>query len=106
MKPLDITPSLPYDDRIMNRTLRFAIALLYSIGLLAQDTPIRGFSTQHAAAERELEKKFKAVPQTDHLREYMKTMSEEPHHAGSPNSRKVAEYILAKFKSWGLDARL
>ena len=36
----------------------------------------------------------------------MKTISEEPHHAGSANSRKVAEYILAKFKEFELDARI
>ena len=40
------------------------------------------------------------------MREYMQTISEEPHHAGSPGSRKVADYVLAKFKSWGLDASI
>src|SRR5271169_2297892 len=87
--------------------IRYATAFLAATSLLAQDAPaIRGFSAQHVSAEREIEKKFKAVPQPDRLREYMKTISEEPHHAGSPNSKKVAEYILAQFKSWGLDAHL
>ena len=36
----------------------------------------------------------------------MRAITEEPHHAGSPGSRKVAEYILDKFKSWGLDASI
>ena len=36
----------------------------------------------------------------------MRAITEEPHHAGSPGSRKVAEYILGKFKSWGLDASI
>src|ERR1700692_4752395 len=91
----------------MNRIIRTTFALLCSLTLAAQqDAAIRGFSTANAAAEREVEKKFKAVPQNDRLREYMKTMSEEPHHAGSPNSRKNAEYILAKFKEFGLDAHI
>jgi N-acetylated-alpha-linked acidic dipeptidase len=34
----------------------------------------------------------------------MHTISEEPHHAGGPGSKRVAEYILSKFKSWGLTA--
>ena len=36
----------------------------------------------------------------------MQAITEEPHHAGSPGSRKVAEYVLGKFKSWGLDASI
>ncbi len=107
----------------MKRTLRlfvwlgFALCLGFAAFLAGQgalllgqsssnDAPIRGFSPTRAAAERDLEKKFQAVPQADRLREYMKFISEEPHHAGHPNSKKVAEYILAKYKSWGLDARL
>src|SRR5438552_3352447 len=94
----------------MDRTSRFVISFFITAALAAQngspDTAIRGFSAQSAAAEHELEKKFAAIPQPDRLREYMKTISEEPHHAGSPNSRKVAEYILGKFKEWSLDARI
>ena len=36
----------------------------------------------------------------------MTAMAGEPHVAGRPGSRKVAEYALEKFKSWGLDARI
>ena len=68
--------------------------------------PIRGFIGASAAAEREAEETFRAVPKPDNLREYMRTISAEPHHAGSPASRKVADYVLAKFKSWGLDAKI
>ncbi len=93
----------------MKRTLRLCVPALFAALLLSQsapDTAIRGFSPQHAAAERELEKKLQAVPQADRIRDAMKFMSEEPHHAGHPNSKRVAEYILAKYKSWGLDAHL
>ena len=41
-----------------------------------------------------------------HDDEYMLVMSEEPHHAGSPGARRVAEYALDKFRSWGLDAEI
>jgi N-acetylated-alpha-linked acidic dipeptidase len=94
----------------MKRTLRLCLSLGFVALLLGQsspnDAPIRGFSPQHLAAERDLEKKLQAVPQADRLREYMKFTSGQPHHAGHPNSKRVAEYILAKYKSWGLDARL
>ena len=73
----------------------------------SQQAPgIRGFTTAAATAEREREQRFQAVPMPDNLREYMQTIAAEPHHAGSPGSRKVAEYILAKFKSWGLNAEI
>src|SRR4029079_6081612 len=37
---------------------------------------------------------------------YMRIMSEAPHHAGSPGSRRVADYVLSQFKSWGLNASI
>ena len=67
---------------------------------------IRGFATASAEAQRERERRFHAMPRSENLREYMRVSSAEPHHAGSPGSRKVAEYVLGKFKSWGLDATL
>jgi N-acetylated-alpha-linked acidic dipeptidase len=71
----------------------------------SQQAPgIRGFAPSTAGAEREREHRFHAVPSPDNLREYMQTIAAEPHHAGSPGSRKVADYIVAKFKSWGLNA--
>ncbi len=36
----------------------------------------------------------------------MRTITAEPHHAGAPGSRKVADYVLGKFKSWGLNAQI
>jgi len=36
----------------------------------------------------------------------MRIISAEPHHAGAPGSRRVANYILGKFKSWGLNASI
>ena len=56
--------------------------------------------------QRDLEAKFRAIPKPENLREYMLATAGEPHHAGSPGSRKVADYVLGKFKSFGLDARI
>ena len=72
----------------------------------AQDTtaPMRGFSAAGAAAQRDLEQKVKAVPQPDQIREYIRVMSEEPHHTGTEAGRNVASYVLGKFREWGLQA--
>ena len=65
-----------------------------------------GFTAQGSDAERALEATFQAVPRPDNAREYMRKITAKPHHAGSPASREVAEYILNLEKSWGLDAQI
>src|SRR5437016_3934712 len=67
---------------------------------------LRGFTVESAKAEREWEAKFRAIPSPDSLREYMRRLSARPHHVGSPYDKDNAEWILARFKEWGLDARI
>ena len=82
-------------------------ALLLAPQVLTQSAPpIRGFSADHAVQQRKIEDQFRAVPKPENLREYMRVISAEPHHAGSPNSKKVAEYVLSQFKSFGLNASI
>ncbi|MFB3114499.1 MAG: M28 family peptidase, partial [Nitrospirales bacterium] len=52
------------------------------------------------------EEKFRAIPDTANLRAYMKRLTARPHHLGSPYDKENAEWILAKFKEWGLDAKI
>ena len=68
--------------------------------------PIRGFTAASSEVQRQVEEKFRAVPKPENNREYMRVISAEPHHAGSPGSRKVADYVLAQFKAWGLNASI
>jgi N-acetylated-alpha-linked acidic dipeptidase len=87
--------------------LALGAVLLIPPAIHSQQQPgIRGFTLNGANTERTLERQFRAVPSPEKLREYMRAITEEPHHAGSPGSRKVAEYILAAFKAWGLDASI
>src|SRR3982074_3123616 len=57
-------------------------------------------------AERDWETKFRAIPDPANLREYMRRLSARPHHVGSPYDKDNAEWILARFKEWGLDAHI
>lgn len=85
--------------------LSLASGQYFSTTGLAQEAPrIRGFSDAGLAAQRDVETRFRAQPKPANLREYMQATTAEPHYAGAPGSRKVAEYILAKYKSWGLNA--
>jgi len=58
------------------------------------------------AATSEWETKFRAIPDPANLRAYMQRLSARPHHVGSPYDKDNAEWILAKFKEWGLDAKI
>ena len=68
--------------------------------------PLRGFTEETSKTQRALEKKILAVPKAGNVREYIRVMSEEPHHTGSAGGKRVAAYVLEKFKEWGLDASI
>ena len=70
------------------------------------DAPLRGFFPQSVQAERELESRFKAMPDASHMREAMRRLSARPHHVGSPYDKDNAEWILEQFKSYGWDAHI
>src|SRR5580693_9622468 len=65
-----------------------------------------GYSPTSSQSEREWETKFRAIPDPANLRDYMKRLSARPHHVGSPYDKDNAEWILAHFKEWGLDAHI
>ena len=92
----------------MSRTfsLLLSAALLTAAGF-AQPTPaLRGYTADASRAEREWEAKFRALPKPENMREYMKRLSAFPHHIGSPYDKDNAEWLLAQFRSWGLDAHI
>jgi len=70
------------------------------------DTSLRGFFPQSVQAERDLEARFKAMPDPARMREAMRRLSARPHHVGSPYDKDNAEWILAQFKSYGWDAHI
>nr|AIA18407.1 Transferrin receptor-like dimerisation domain protein [uncultured bacterium] len=70
------------------------------------DTPIRGFFSRSVQAQREVESRFKSIPDPVRMREAMRLLSARPHHVGSPYDKQNAEWILDQFKSYGWDARI
>jgi N-acetylated-alpha-linked acidic dipeptidase len=65
-----------------------------------------GYSAQNAVRELEWERKYQAEVSPDNIREYMRRLTARPHHVGSPYDKDNAEWILARFKEWGFDARI
>ena len=65
-----------------------------------------GYSAQGAAVQEEWERKFRAGISPANIRDTMRRSSARPHHVGSPYDRDNAQWILAKFKEWGFDAKI
>ena len=65
-----------------------------------------GFTDDHAAAQRSLEQRFDAALSASDQRDWLKLMSSQPNHVGSPHDKANAEWMLARFKEWGWDARI
>ena len=92
------------------RLSRLIFLAVFALAALGADEPqnrgLAGYSADGARVEREWEMKFRALPSPDNMREYMKRLSAHPHHVGSPYDQDNAQWILSKFKEWGLDAHI
>ena len=91
------------------RTLFFSLvasAAGLALTPAAADTPLRGFFPQSVQAERDIESRFRAMPDPARMRAAMQRLSARPHHFGSPYDKDNAEWILNEFKSYGWEAHI
>ena len=65
---------------------------------------ISGF--RDVAAEREIEKTFMAVPDPKLAEDHLRTLTQAPHMAGTPEDKVTAEYVAAKLRAAGLDTEI
>jgi N-acetylated-alpha-linked acidic dipeptidase len=65
---------------------------------------ISGF--RDSAAEREVEKKFIAVPDPKLAEEHLRILTKVPHMAGTPEDKATAEYVAQKFRDAGLETEI
>jgi N-acetylated-alpha-linked acidic dipeptidase len=86
-------------------TLIFTL-IIPSLSYGADDAALAGYSPRSSQTERQWEIKFRAIPDPANLRSDMQHLSARPHHVGSPYDKENAEWILARFKEWGLDAHI
>ena len=69
--------------------------------IVADPTPLRGFSTVSGGIERGWEAKFTSIPDPSRMRESMRVLSLHPHHVGSPYDKQNAEWIRDQFRAYG-----
>ena len=72
----------------------------------AAPTQLLGYTAQTSPTERDWEKKFQDGILPANIRENMRRLSARPHHVGSPYDKDNAEWILARFKESGFDAKI
>src|SRR3954468_22524412 len=66
-------------------------------------TPL-GFSPGSRAAELEAEAHALGVPTPNNARSWLRTLTEEPHVAGTPADHKTALFVCDKLREWGWKA--
>ena len=91
----------------MNRLWIGGVSLFLLAGAATgDDAALRGFKPESSVKQREWEAKLRAIPDADRLRESMRVLSARPHHVGSAYGKQNADWILARFKEYGWDAKI
>lgn len=67
---------------------------------------MRGFTTENAITQEQYEAAFQEHISAERARYKLRHLSEEPHLAGTENSRKVAEYLHDAFEDYGLKVQI
>ncbi|MCP3956887.1 MAG: hypothetical protein GY719_03440 [bacterium] len=89
------------------RTWASLALLLFAPTAPADDaSAIHGFSTDGAAAQRQLEERFDAQLDAGNLRQWMEKLTAHPHPVGSPHGKANAELMAGLFRSWGYETRI
>jgi N-acetylated-alpha-linked acidic dipeptidase len=76
--------------------------LLYSLSFLIVLLP----GVVIASPPDDWEKEFRKLPDPERMKQTVKYLSAHAHHVGSPHDKTNAEWILARFKEYGLEARI
>jgi N-acetylated-alpha-linked acidic dipeptidase len=66
--------------------------------------PIFGF--RDSAAEAAVESRFLAVPDPKLAEEHLRTLTQAPHVAGTPEDKATADYVAEKFRVAGLETEI
>jgi N-acetylated-alpha-linked acidic dipeptidase len=72
----------------------------------APQSVLLGFRSHSSQQERLIEQRFMEVPTAANAKETLRTLTAEPHMAGSLADRRTAEFVLQQFRSFGLKAEI
>jgi N-acetylated-alpha-linked acidic dipeptidase len=83
-------------------------SLSTSVGSAPEKLPGGGsiFGFRDATAESAAEVRFLAVPDPKLAEQHLRTLTEVPHMAGTPEDKATADYVAQKFRDAGLDTEI
>jgi N-acetylated-alpha-linked acidic dipeptidase len=100
-------------------TPRTAVASLLSLSLVPFPIPAQAAPAEPAGVNKatvfgygdfskqaKIEAKFLSVPDAKAAGEDLKALTAEPHMAGTPEDKKTAEFVAAKFRAAGLETEI
>ncbi len=90
----------------MRIKLLAAIATIPLIAIPATTTSIRGFDPATLNEETQWERQARAIPDPTHIRATIEHLSAQPHLAGTPASKAVADWLQDQLRSYGLEASI
>lgn len=89
---------------MLHRPAAVLAALVFAAGAAADSST--GFFQASREAQARAEKAFLDTPAPEQARRLLFQLTEEPHVAGTPQEKKLAEFVLARFKDLGLEAEM
>jgi N-acetylated-alpha-linked acidic dipeptidase len=87
-------------------SLLFTLSLSQGFAQQPASKTLPGYTAADSSKELDLEKRFRAIPEAARAHENMKFLAAHPHNVGSEAQRKNAEWLVAKYKEWGWDAKI
>ena len=92
--------------RSLGAVLLIGCGLSASSGVISpQGFPLYGFSERGANAQRTLERRFIQLPTAARITAAHRVLTAEPHVAGTPRDRELADWVRDRWKEDGPSAR-
>ncbi len=67
---------------------------------------VSGFTPQRAAEQLRLEQQFDQQLKAENISRYIRDLSVQPHHVGSPGGSAVVKYVADRFREWGFETSI
>ncbi len=95
--------TFPRTTKSLFALVAFLAAGALTLVALSQDPTLTGFTDDRAASQLACEARFLELPRSESFREHLRTITENPHPAGSAAQARVGEYLARAMESAGLD---
>jgi len=110
-------PVLPYSVSLWSPMRLFSAVISSTVLLSGLSTSVGSapdkppgaqsiFGFRNATAENAAEVRFLAVPDPKLAEQHLRTLTQVPHMAGTPEDKATADYVAQKFRDAGLDTEI